>query len=156
MVSPGEGLLRQWVTLTVHGEDRWQGLPERTKREIHASNLIQSARERWLQLVMYRVRECPCGTVERMHVRAKRCEECRRNAGPKRTGNPRGHVAGRRRPGVNWRSACSAWLTVAGFSSALSKSIPCQHCGEPFRPKRCTARFCSAKCRFAWHRGNVR
>jgi hypothetical protein len=32
---------------------------------------------------------------------------------------------------------------------------PCSHCGQPFTPERSTARYCSTRCRVAFHRAKL-
>jgi hypothetical protein len=69
------------------------------------------------------------------HSRSRRCRECQRKEEMTRQ-RERRHLA-------------------AGLATATGKPIKrkCQQCGQPFTPQRSTARFCSASCRVAHHRG---
>jgi protein-arginine kinase activator protein McsA len=101
---------------------------------------------------MYVRRECPCGTVERMHVLSQLCGECRR----KRRAEQNRESQRRRRSREAMQRRLKAGVMVLETHDdavyAVSSPVPCQLCQRPFRPRRSTGRFCSSRCRVAWNR----
>jgi hypothetical protein len=95
-----------------------------------------------------------CGAVERMHVRTTRCTACREKH--RAEANRESQRARRGRETIRRRLAAGMMKVVVhgDMQIAVSTPFPCRHCGEPFRPKQSTARFCSARCRVAWHRAH--
>jgi hypothetical protein len=94
-------------------------------------------KERIVRSLCNRGRYCPLCGVLREHHRG-RLAQARRRA---RLKEGRGRAAGLSL--VAGRASPSAWAP-----------IPCRHCGVKFAPQRCTARYCSTRCRVAaWRLG---
>jgi hypothetical protein len=89
-----------------------------------------------------------CGIDTWMKPQARYCEEC--EAANRAKAN-RANQRRRRRRETNRRQRQAGHLKSAGFFSMLVH-VPCAHCGEPFKPERTTARYCSTRCRVAAHR----
>jgi protein-arginine kinase activator protein McsA len=113
---------------------------------------IHAASQAAYDACMYVRRECPCGTVERMHVLSTLCGECRRK---RRAEQNRESQRRRRSREVVYRLLKAGAMVLETHDDAVyavSSPVPCQLCQRPFRPRRSTGRFCSARCRVAWNR----
>jgi hypothetical protein len=95
-------------------------------------------------------RVCPvCGRDKLMRPAAQLCCACyeARQAEANRANQRKRRQRERRK-----RHLAAGLLKVTG-SFTLKVSATCAHCGTSFEPKRCSARYCSTKCRVAAHRG---
>jgi hypothetical protein len=128
------------------------GLAEDLKHQAARIASTWAASQAAYDACMYVRRECPCGTVERMHVLSHLCGECRR----KRRAEQNRESQRRRRSRESMRRRLNAGMMRVvdhdDMRIAVSSPVPCQLCRRPFRPRRCTGRFCSARCRVAWNR----
>jgi hypothetical protein len=89
-----------------------------------------------------------CGVEYSMKPCARYCEEC---AAWRRGLANRMQQQRRRRREKRQRQIAAGLLKGTSFFSILV-SIPCAHCGDPFKPQRTTGRYCSTRCRVAAHR----
>jgi hypothetical protein len=83
-----------------------------------------------------------------MHFNARMCGACYalRQAQANRA-NQR-----KRRQWEKRKRHLAAGLLQKNAYFVMAAEIRCAHCGEPFRPQRSSARYCSVRCRVAAHR----
>lgn len=127
-----------------------EALPAGVRDLVRFTNLMAKSRAELARIVMYRVKECPCGVVERMHVKSWLCTACRRR---RRAEQNRRTQFYRRRHERYLRKLATGVVVHYPYGSIIEpRSVPCQQCAEAFQPRRTTAKFCSTRCRVAWHR----